>query len=162
MVCQAPGCNEERNEVLGHFTFPSPGRGLSVLLSQTASLTLHVIQQDFCSLATVGISEGMSWDMIILCQSKSILGERSLLLEESLLCACVLSSPSIGQLVLRDIRGVNSSVQSQIKTSIRPSVPSNRGNISFMQQLFVVYFMPKAVLNPGHIGVNKTVRNQPS
>lgn len=73
---------------------------------------------------------------------------------------CVLSRQSIGQLVLWDIRGLNSSVQSQIKTSIRPPVPSNRRNISFIQQLFVVYFMPSAVLSPGHIGVNKTLKNQ--
>lgn len=39
MVCQAPGCNGDRNKVRGHFPFPSPGRGLSVLLSRTASHT---------------------------------------------------------------------------------------------------------------------------
>lgn len=96
MVCQAPGCNDDCNKVRGHFPLPSPGRGLSVLLSHTASLTLHVVRQDFCSWGTVGISEGMSWDRIILCQSKWILGQRSLLLEESLLCAVFYPGSPLG------------------------------------------------------------------
>lgn len=102
----------------------------------------------------------MSRDMIILCQSKSILGQISLLLEESLLCACVLSRQSIGQLVLWDIRGVNSSVQSEIKTSILPPVPSNRREHFFHTTTIRCILYAKCHSRPGHVEVNKTVKNQ--
>lgn len=54
----------------------------------------------------VEVAEGMSCDVITMCPSKSVLGQKSLPPASSL-CACGLSRHCVGQLVLEGIRGLS-------------------------------------------------------
>lgn len=96
-MCQALGYSDDPDKVIGHFRC-CPGQGLAVP-EHTASVMTCVLRARLGSKGVVELSEGMSWDMMILCPSKSVLGQKSLRLA-SLLCACGLSRHCVGQLAL--------------------------------------------------------------